>query len=90
MRKILLLGLLLPAMNAFSQDILTKKNGDEIQVKVLEITNTDVKYKKWSNQDGPSYTLPKSDVFMIKYKNGEKEVFKEETSKMVNEATSAK
>lgn len=88
MRKILLLGLLLPAMNAFSQDILTKKNGDEIQVKVLEITNTDVKYKKWSNQDGPSYTLPKSDVFMIKYKNGEKEVFKEETSKMVNEATS--
>ena len=37
MRKILLLGLLLPAMNAFSQDILTKKNGDEIQVKMVHL-----------------------------------------------------
>lgn len=74
-------------MNAFSQDILTKKNGDEIQVKVLEITNTDVKYKKWSNQDGPSYTLPKSDVFMIKYKNGEKDVFADRDIKIKEENT---
>lgn len=76
MRKlILLLGGLIFSFHAFSQDILTKKNGDEIKVRVLEVTNTEIKYKKWSNQDGPSYTLPKDDVFMIKYKNGEKDVF---------------
>lgn len=75
MKKILFIGFLLLTTKAFSQDVLTKKNGDELLVKVLEISNTDIKYKKWSNQDGPSYILSKSEVFMIKYKNGDKDVF---------------
>lgn len=65
---------------AFSQDLIILKSGDEIQAKVLEITDTQVKYKKWDNPDGPSYTSPKSDIFMIKYPNGTKDVFKDATS----------
>lgn len=63
--------------NVFAQDIMIQKDGDEIEVTVIKISNNEVEYKKWSNPDGPSYTIPKSEVFMIKYKNGEKDVFKE-------------
>ena len=34
-----------------------------------------IKYKKFDNPDGPVYTLKKSEVFMIKYPNGNKDVF---------------
>lgn len=58
-----------------AQDVLTKRNGDELQVKVMKISADEVEYKKWSNLDGPSYVVPKAEVFMIKYQNGDKEVF---------------
>ena len=57
-------------------DLIVKENGDELKnVKVLEITLTEIKYKRASNMDGPLYSIAKSDVFMIKYANGEKDVF---------------
>ena len=43
------------AINA--QDIITKRNGDEIQAKVLEVGVNDVKYKRYGNDLGPTYTL---------------------------------
>ena len=55
--------------------MLTKRNGDELQVKVVKISADEVEYKKWSNPDGPSYVVPKAEVFMIKYQNGDKDVF---------------
>lgn len=74
-------------MTVYAQDVLTKKNGDEIEVKVIEISTNEIEYKKWSNQDGPSYTLLKNEVFMIKYNNGEKEVFNENSSSLQNQPT---
>jgi hypothetical protein len=58
-----------------AQDIITLKNGDEIKAKVQEIGLSDVKYKKFENANGPTYTLLKTEIFMIKYENGEKDVF---------------
>ena len=66
------------AVGVAAQDVITKRDGDEVQAKVTEITDTDVKYKKWSNPDGPTYTVKRAEVFMIKYQNGEKDVFKDE------------
>lgn len=60
-----------------AQDIITKKNGDEIYAKVLEIGADDVTYKLFGNESGRTYGLSKSDLFMIKYKNGEVERFKQ-------------
>jgi hypothetical protein len=65
--------------NLFSQDIITLKSGEEIKAKVLEVGTSEIKYKKFDNMDGPSYTVIKSNVFMIKYANGSKDVFKTET-----------
>ena len=69
--------LFISLVNMSAQDVIICRNGDEMISKVLKISSSEVEYKKWSNQDGPTYTISKSEVFMIKYKNGEKDVFKE-------------
>lgn len=78
MKRLLTALLALVSLSAFAQDIIICRNGDEISSKVLKISKTEIEYKKWANQDGPTYTLEKAEVFMIKYQNGEKDVFKEE------------
>ncbi|EJF08551.1 MULTISPECIES: hypothetical protein [Pontibacter] len=55
-----------------AQDILIKRNGDELEVKVLEIDLEAVKYKRFDNLEGPIISIAKADVFMIKYENGTK------------------
>lgn len=55
-------------------DVITLKSGDEIKAKVLEITQTEIKYKKCDNINGPTISLNKADIFMIKYANGTKEM----------------
>ena len=76
MRPFLLLALLaLFTSAAHAQDILTKRNGDELPVKVIEITPAEVKFRRADNPDGPLISVWKSDVFMIRYANGTKEVF---------------
>jgi hypothetical protein len=53
------------------------KDGDEIEAKVTEILKNDIKYKRASNPTGPTYTISKSKVFMIRYESGDKDVFDE-------------
>lgn len=60
---------------AFAQDNIILRTGEEIKAKVQEIGLADIKYKKTDNPTGPLYTILKSDVFMIKYENGTKDVF---------------
>jgi len=69
------LSIMVLANLTFAQDVIILKTGDEIKSKVLEITPDLVKYKKWENHEGPAYSVYKSDVFMIKYANGTKDVF---------------
>ena len=60
---------------ASAQDLIVKKDGSVIQAKVTKIGTSEVEYKKWSNQDGPQYSIAISDILAINYKNGEKETF---------------
>lgn len=68
-------------------DILVLKNGDEVKAKVLEISPIEIKYKKCNMPEGPLYVVKKSDVFMIKYANGTKEVIKSEAAESNNTPT---
>ena len=56
---------------AAAQDIIVKKDGTTIESKVTKITSMEVEYKKWSNIDGPVYTIDKEEVAQIKYQNGD-------------------
>ena len=57
-----------------AQDIILKKNADEIPAKILKVGNTEIEYKKWNNLDGPTYTIATNDIFIIKYQNGSKDI----------------
>ena len=58
-----------------AQDVIVKNDQTTVMSKVLEITSTEIKYKKWSNQDGPTYSISRSEVLSINYENGEVEKF---------------
>ena len=50
------------------------KNGTEIKAKVLEVSATEIKYRKQDNPDGPIYTSGVGDVLLINYANGTKDI----------------
>jgi hypothetical protein len=85
-------SLFLCIQSLHAQDLILKKNGDELRGKVVEITPTEIKYRKTVTQSGSSstaevLTLLKSDVFMIKYENGTKYVLAETNNTNSNTTT---
>lgn len=62
------------ALSLKSQDVIIKKDGTEIQAKVLELTTNTIKYKEYDFQEGPTRNIPMKEVFMIIYSNGKREV----------------
>jgi len=78
MRKgIIIVGLILfySFQSLLGQDIILLRTGEEIRAKITEVTSTEIKYKRFDNLDGPNYITSKSEIFMITYENGRKEVF---------------
>lgn len=75
MKNLFTVMLVLFALSVFSQDFIILKNGDEIEAKVLEIHDNKIDYKRYSNPTGPTYHLNKSEIFMIKYASGDKDIF---------------
>ena len=76
LRPNLILLLVIAAFNsAFSQDKLIKRDGTILEVKITEISGTEIKYKMFDNLEGPLYTYPKSDFIRAEYKNGDTDVF---------------
>ena len=59
----------------FSQDTIIKIDNSIIIAKILEINESNVKYKKLSYMDGPTYTLSKDKIYKIVYPNGAVEVY---------------
>lgn len=74
-KSVLFLICIIASLNVHAQDIITKSNGDEIAVKVLEVNPDNLKYKLWDYMDGPTYTILKSEILLVKYENGHKDVF---------------
>jgi len=70
----LIFGLLLSA-NVFAQDTITRISGERFAVSVLEVNTLEIKYKKFDNLNGPTYTILKSETEEIHYKNGSKDKF---------------
>jgi len=56
-------------------DVLILKDGTEINCTIIEITDTEIKYKRADNPDGPIITINKSKVFKINYANGTSDFF---------------
>ncbi len=72
---LLLLAVLCIAVTADAQDLIVKTDATKIEAKVLEISTDAVRYKRFSNPDGPTYVLPVTEIHYIQYPNGEKEYY---------------
>lgn len=59
---------------SFAQDLITKKNGDDIKARVLEVTPESVRFKLYDEPDGVTYTVRKSEILLIRYESGRNEV----------------
>lgn len=68
------------AINA--QDIIVKKSGEIENVKVLEVSPTEIKYKMTDNPDGPLYIEKRSDIHSIKYQNGDIQLLNDKPAKI--------
>ena len=91
MKKIKLLFIAISIFaNLNAQDIIIKKTGVEIKTKITEVGLDNVKFKKYDNIEGPIYTITKDEIFMIKYENGSKDVFKDNAKEVVKKVEKSK
>jgi len=90
MKKILLILVVVIGFGVFTnaQDVITLKNGTDIKVLVQKIGDVEVEYKKFDNPNGPNYTLKKSEILIIRYENGTKDIFSENTKLIDNDKIS--
>lgn len=77
MKRIILLFLATVCVfaSADAQDLIVKTDSSRVEARVTEITPSEVRYKRYSNPDGPTYVLPAAAIEYIRYANGEKEFF---------------
>lgn len=83
MKKFVLLPLFfLLCLNFISsaQDILYKTDGSKEQVKITLVSDKEIQYKKFSNLEGPVFSISKRDILMITYENGDFEMMKSQSN----------
>ena len=71
----------------YAQDQLFKRDNSKLDVKILEINPTEIKYKLFTYQDGPTITIAKKEVALIIYQNGVHEVITTEAPTPVVQPT---
>lgn len=65
--KVFVLSIVLcTALNTYAQDMIIKKDNEVIKAKILEVGNTEIKYKLFDAPDGPTLTINKREVKTMK------------------------
>jgi hypothetical protein len=57
-----------------AQDLIILRDGNIIEARVLEISQTDIRYKRFEHLEGPTIVIPTSNVRSIRYENGTSEI----------------
>lgn len=72
MKQFLVFMFLLCSTSIFAQDVIVKKDGSTIVCRVVELTSTEIIYKKWSDLNGSNYVMDRSQASAINYESGKK------------------
>src|ERR1051325_2530086 len=75
MKFIFLIFLLALSFFVRAQDTLYRADGSKLIVKVTEISKNELRYKDYSNPDGPVYIVNKNEISKVVYQNGSSETF---------------
>ena len=82
MKKLFTLAFALLCMvSAFAADvdIIIKTNSEKIEALIQEVSDTEIRYKKASNPNGPIFVIKMDDVSSILYSNGEVQAVEHKT-----------
>jgi hypothetical protein len=77
---ILLIGL---SHKSMSQDTIFLTQQRQYIVKVIEVEDQKVKYRKFENLEGPIYSVNKNEIVAIRYQNGTVDTFNSSSSSIV-------
>lgn len=69
-RLVFIVLLFVLSFPCFGQDLIIRKDGTDIQAKVVEVSQQQVKYKAWDNPEGPVFIIPGAEVAVIRFENG--------------------
>lgn len=72
MKQLLVFLFLLCSASVFAQDVIVKKDGSTIVCRVVELTSSEIVYKKWSDLNGSNYVMNRADASAINYQDGKK------------------
>jgi hypothetical protein len=62
------------AFYANAQDMIVLKDGNMIEAKVVEISSSEIRYKRFDHLDGPTIVIPAINVLSIRYENDTYEI----------------
>ena len=63
---------------AMAQDKIIFKDGLETDARIIEITGSEIKYKSFTNLNGPVHIITKNEIQLIRYENGAEDYFNNE------------
>ena len=82
MKKYLLLcAVMFCFTKLYAQDIITLRNGDQLNVKVIKVDSFYITYKKSPQADTPINVLPRRKVLVINYNDGSRRVYRQKRIK---------
>lgn len=67
-----MLLMFLCSLTASAQDVIVRKNGSTVVCRILEVGQTEVVYKRWTELNGNNYVMDIADIASIHYENGKK------------------
>ena len=80
MKQLLVLLFFVYSAGVSAQDVIVKKDGSTVVCRVVELTESEIVYKKWSNLNGSNYVMDRSTASAINYQNGKKVNLSEATN----------
>jgi len=80
--KIITVTIFLFSSNVYAQDSVIKRDGTEMKVKITDISDTELKYKKQGLS--VSFSLDINEVLLVTFENGERMTFENIKSKSNN------
>lgn len=75
MKKIFLLVGLVASTMLSAKDIIILKNSTKIDAKILEVSSSEIKYKKINSLDGPTFVVSTNEINSIVFENGDVQTY---------------
>lgn len=72
---------------SFAQDTIVKRDDSKVIAKIIEVHEDEIHYKKFENQEGPTYIVETNKLTRIVYANGDQEDYSSVAKKQATTST---